>query len=287
MKRSSIAIMMLVLAACSTASGRPAVPSPTTIARIESGTQLVRDLTVVGAYGDPAEMNAESRVKVRRVECVPLGADAAECSYEASRCIDAETDSDHDGWCARTARFARLKFPREPFDVMVRGWAPETRPSSAALRSSIPDLAADPPVAEIIRFNTPVCLDSSPDCETKRYQRANALADQYLSLAVIASDATGAYALFQRDLISRPAQDPRIWVFRDPQANAATSLLWKIACDGRTYVEIATIVQDERGQVTSYRPGTGTALQSKPGTAPAAVVDTICKAPVRRRYMHP
>lgn len=119
----------VALTACSTMSGQRIVPTQSTIARIESGKQLVRDLGVVGAYGDPAVMNAESRVRVRLVTCTSLGANAAMCSYEANRCLATETDSDGDGWCFRTTKFVRIKYVRVPFDVIVRGWASEQPPS--------------------------------------------------------------------------------------------------------------------------------------------------------------
>ena len=148
------------------------------------------------------------------------------------------------------------------------------------------DLRADPPVAQIIRQNIPICRESSPDCEARQAEAANELSSTGLSLIVVATDETGAYATFQRDLGSRTAVNPRVWIFRDPQAKGATSLLWDIDCQARTYTPAAEIVQDERGSVTSYGPGELNSLKPKAGTASAAIIETICKAPVGEGYTH-
>ena len=148
------------------------------------------------------------------------------------------------------------------------------------------DLRADPPIAQIIRQNIPICRESSHDCEERQTKTANDRSDQGLSVIIEATDESGAYALFQRDLVSRTTANPRVWIFRDPLEKGARSLLWDIDCHARTYTSVAEIVQDERGSVTAYRPGTRTQLDAKAGTAPAAIVETICKAPVKQGYTH-
>lgn len=100
-----------------------ALPSTRTIGLVESGHQLLADLTVVGSYTDPEVLNAESRVTVRNVSCRATDRAAATCSYEASRCLAQETDIDGDGWCARTSKFVKVDGQRGIGDVVVRGWA--------------------------------------------------------------------------------------------------------------------------------------------------------------------
>ena len=117
-------IPFIVLEGCST-SGSLTVPTQSTVEGIESGLQLVRDLEVVGAAVEPSELNAQSRVRVRRVACVSLGANLAQCAYEVNRCTEGERDNDADGWCQRTSRFIRTRYIRGPFDVIVGGWARE------------------------------------------------------------------------------------------------------------------------------------------------------------------
>jgi hypothetical protein len=78
------------------------------IERIERGFALSEDLEAVGVT-DTAEMNRNSKVKVRNLLCQPAGADAATCSYDASRCLVGEGDADGDGWCRRTRTFVRTE----------------------------------------------------------------------------------------------------------------------------------------------------------------------------------
>ena len=114
---------LLALTACADRTTDVAVPSTRTIAQVESGRQLRADLTVVGAYTDPDVLNAESRVKVRHASCRAIDRAAATCSYEASRCLAEETDTDGDGWCARTSRFVKVDGRPGMGDVVVKGWA--------------------------------------------------------------------------------------------------------------------------------------------------------------------
>lgn len=115
--------------ACTT-SGHRNVSSQSTIARIESGQQLVLDLGSVGGPLNPTAMNRESRVQVRSVACTNPAAGTAICTYETNRCAITETDADGDGWCRRrTSRFVRLKYRRGIFDVIVAGWGLEQPPS--------------------------------------------------------------------------------------------------------------------------------------------------------------
>lgn len=130
MRHIVTATAVAALTACTTTAGQQIVPTRSTVARIESGYQLVRDLGSVGAYADPAEMNRESRVRVRAVACTNPAAGTAICKYETNRCSIRETDADGDGWCPRTSKFVRLKYPRGIFDVIVAGWTLEQPPST-------------------------------------------------------------------------------------------------------------------------------------------------------------
>jgi hypothetical protein len=115
--------IFLSLTACAARIADLAIPSTRTIAQIESGHQLLADLTVVGAYADPDELNAESRVRVRNATCRATDRAAANCKYEASRCLANETDIDGDGWCARTSKFLKVDGQPGLGEVVVNGWA--------------------------------------------------------------------------------------------------------------------------------------------------------------------
>ena len=124
MKPSLGFAFLLTVTAC---AGVPdvALPSARTISKVESGHQLLADLTAVGAHTDADVLNAESRVRVRNASCRAADASAATCRYEASRCLDDEIDTDGDGWCARTSRFVKVGGQRGIGDVVVKGWAIE------------------------------------------------------------------------------------------------------------------------------------------------------------------
>jgi hypothetical protein len=124
MKPLVMGLLIAASAGCTTTPAEPAaIPSARTVARIESGYALLRNIEVVGVV-DSASMNAAAKVRVRRVACTPAGPSAALCDYEAGRCLDDEDDSDGDGWCRRSARFVRVDRAADPFHVTMihRGW---------------------------------------------------------------------------------------------------------------------------------------------------------------------
>lgn len=122
MKWAAIYLATAIVAGCATNDRSALYPSNLTIARIESGHALLQDIKVVGV-ADSATMNDNARVHVRNVACSASAADAI-CDYEASRCLEDETDTDGDGWCRRTARFIKIAWPSDPFQsVMIdKGW---------------------------------------------------------------------------------------------------------------------------------------------------------------------
>ena len=93
---------------------------PRTIAYLESGWALREDLRTVGV-GDSAEMNRNSRVRVRRIRCKSREIMGVTCSYDASRCLDGELDPDGDGWCQRTRMFVRASGSSDPL-ISAHGW---------------------------------------------------------------------------------------------------------------------------------------------------------------------
>ena len=77
-----------------------------TVERIESGLALAEDLATVGVH-DSKAMNRNARVRVRGLDCSPPDDVGVICTYEASRCLQDESDANGDGWCPRTTRFLR------------------------------------------------------------------------------------------------------------------------------------------------------------------------------------
>lgn len=115
---------------CRVASERPQaryrhteVPTRRTIEEIESGHALREDL-LAGRVGGADAPDAGPRVRVRRVSCYPWDG-MAHCSYEASRCVEGESDRNGDGWCRRSARFL---FGIGDHLTVVRGWAMDRDP---------------------------------------------------------------------------------------------------------------------------------------------------------------
>jgi hypothetical protein len=96
------------------------VPERRTVEEIESGFALQEDLMTVGVV-DSDEMNRNSRVKIRRLSCTPTSPQEASCTYEASRCLEGETDGNGDGWCRRRANF-QVDFAIGHSLTRSRGW---------------------------------------------------------------------------------------------------------------------------------------------------------------------
>jgi hypothetical protein len=115
---------------CRVASERPQarfrlteVPSRRTIEEIESGHALREDL-LAGRVAAGDASNAAPRVRVRRVACNRWDGEA-HCTYEASRCVEGDSDRNGDGWCRRRARFL---FGLGDHLTVVRGWAMDRAP---------------------------------------------------------------------------------------------------------------------------------------------------------------
>ena len=114
--------MLIALSGCVT-HPVPVVPSTRVIESIETGYLLLKNIEGAGV-SDTESMNAEARVAVRNVECTLVEPRMAVCEYEASKCLDGESDPDADGWCSRTSRFVRVDHPEYPFHVAMiyKGW---------------------------------------------------------------------------------------------------------------------------------------------------------------------
>ena len=113
------ALSLLALASCTGAAGWDAPIAAGTIASLESGHALLRDIQTVGV-GDSAAMNAASRVRVRAVVCNPPERDRVICTYDSDRCLESE-DPDGNGWCQRMATFVRWLAPPDPA-FSKNGW---------------------------------------------------------------------------------------------------------------------------------------------------------------------
>ena len=114
------ALPLFLLAGC---AGPAAWDSPIgarTIARLESGYQLRRNIQIVGVV-DSASMNEAARVRVRNVICSGPERDRMTCTYDADQCLEGEGDGDGDGWCARVGTFVRWLAPPDPA-FSDRGW---------------------------------------------------------------------------------------------------------------------------------------------------------------------
>jgi hypothetical protein len=115
---------------CRVASERPQarfrlteMPTRRTIEEIENGHAFREDL-LAGRVAGAEAVDAEPRVRVRRVAC-NRGNGETHCSYEASRCLERDSDRNGDGWCGRTARFL---FGIGDHLTVVRGWAMDRDP---------------------------------------------------------------------------------------------------------------------------------------------------------------
>jgi hypothetical protein len=119
MKRTAFALVLAGLTGCAT----PGVPSKHSIWVIENGYSVARDIKSGGvALADIYSAQADFRV--RHVSCSAADPVTAVCSYDANVCLAGEEDSDHDGWCHRTAKYTRLDRRSDPHENLMTsdGW---------------------------------------------------------------------------------------------------------------------------------------------------------------------
>ena len=122
MKRAFACVVIAALSGCASLA-HGTVPSARAINAIEGGYAMLLDIKG-GGVAPIDVLNVGPQVKVRNIACTAVDVSTATCTYDADRCLPAESDPDGDGWCHRTARYIRIHRPSDPSHVATisDGW---------------------------------------------------------------------------------------------------------------------------------------------------------------------